>query len=579
MRKKIISFSVIFAILLSVLPYSAHGAYTNKDTFWNWLHGESAGIVKTVIGYAAGSVCTKSADGYHHATSYERDGGNGYYMCICTECGDRFKAYASDLQTAYDSYVDTLPAGGYNSSGEYVYTTGWILHEILVGDTDVKSEIANYDGKSTIHINTSGLDMFEFNPHFYLRFYITPETDLYLTLRRPSEFACTTSLGQTVRRGNVFLYAASTDTAVTGRLSDGKTGSTIWPSADFETITYTLPAGQTFYIWDSFNIARGNLKDFVGYLSLSLPTFTATPITPPAVDPYTIDSRVGSFTGDYGILGDNGTIIKSDTQHIVDEINSTVYNPVTNTTSTITDWRYDYSTRTYTVTTGAGDTQTITYGDEFITIEEGYITYNVYYLTEGTGSGTTCTHEYTATTTKAATCTASGQETYTCSLCGDAYTQRIAAAGHDWNVVQHVPTEYDETGQLITQGYTIFQCATCSEQYKDENGIGPPNSSTDTDDGDSDSGGGIFDGIFGALGSILGGLLSGLLSLLEALLEQVGKIISMVGELFGHIPEWFTGFTGFLSAIFSFLPSEFMTILLFGLLALVVVAVIKRFIA
>ncbi|MBQ9762507.1 MAG: type I pullulanase, partial [Oscillospiraceae bacterium] len=41
-----------------------------------------------------------------------------------------------------------------------------------------------------------------------------------------------------------------------------------------------------------------------------------------------------------------------------------------------------------------------------------------------------CEHSYTSKVTTAATCTTAGVRTYTCSLCGDSYTQSIAATGH-----------------------------------------------------------------------------------------------------------------------------------------------------
>ena len=43
-----------------------------------------------------------------------------------------------------------------------------------------------------------------------------------------------------------------------------------------------------------------------------------------------------------------------------------------------------------------------------------------------------CVHQYKSKVTKAATCTASGVRTYTCSKCGDTYTKKISALGHKW---------------------------------------------------------------------------------------------------------------------------------------------------
>ena len=50
----------------------------------------------------------------------------------------------------------------------------------------------------------------------------------------------------------------------------------------------------------------------------------------------------------------------------------------------------------------------------------------------GTSSGGTCTHSYTASVTTEPTCTTAGVKTYTCSSCGDSYTESIAATGHSY---------------------------------------------------------------------------------------------------------------------------------------------------
>ena len=58
--------------------------------------------------------------------------------------------------------------------------------------------------------------------------------------------------------------------------------------------------------------------------------------------------------------------------------------------------------------------------------------------------------------TTAATCTADGVKTYTCSLCGDSYTETIAALGHDWDagVQTTAPT-------ATTAGVMTYTCSRC----------------------------------------------------------------------------------------------------------------------
>lgn len=64
----------------------------------------------------------------------------------------------------------------------------------------------------------------------------------------------------------------------------------------------------------------------------------------------------------------------------------------------------------------------------------------------------THTHSYTSKVTKAATCAAAGECTYTCS-CGDSYTESIAATGsHNWVEKTHT-VHHDEVGHKEENGH------------------------------------------------------------------------------------------------------------------------------
>ena len=49
-----------------------------------------------------------------------------------------------------------------------------------------------------------------------------------------------------------------------------------------------------------------------------------------------------------------------------------------------------------------------------------------------TAKDSSCTHSYTSKVTAAATCTTAGTKTFTCSKCGDSYTQTVPATGHSY---------------------------------------------------------------------------------------------------------------------------------------------------
>ena len=71
-----------------------------------------------------------------------------------------------------------------------------------------------------------------------------------------------------------------------------------------------------------------------------------------------------------------------------------------------------------------------------------------------------CTHSYKSEVTTAATCLADGVKTYTCTLCGDLYTESIPATGHDYELTVVAPT-------CENNGYTIHACKNCSYSYND----------------------------------------------------------------------------------------------------------------
>lgn len=70
-----------------------------------------------------------------------------------------------------------------------------------------------------------------------------------------------------------------------------------------------------------------------------------------------------------------------------------------------------------------------------------------------------CEHIYVPEETTEPTCTAEGVKTFTCSECGDSYTEPIAAKGHDYSEEVTAPT-------CTEDGYTTYTCA-CGDTYKD----------------------------------------------------------------------------------------------------------------
>ncbi|MBQ3499469.1 MAG: peptidoglycan DD-metalloendopeptidase family protein [Clostridia bacterium] len=68
------------------------------------------------------------------------------------------------------------------------------------------------------------------------------------------------------------------------------------------------------------------------------------------------------------------------------------------------------------------------------------------------------THSYTSSVTKQPTCTEKGIRKYTCSSCGDTYTEDIAALGHN-----HIGSVTEPT--CTEQGFTTYTCSRCDNSY------------------------------------------------------------------------------------------------------------------
>lgn len=319
-------------------------------------------------------------------------------------------------------------------------------------------------------------------------------------------------------------------------------------------------------------------------------------------DYYDIDisnsTRPTVITGPVGYYdASNNLQVVNDTT-IVNETNNSYYNPVTNTSTDISYWSYDYSDRSYHLTLATGDTTTVTYGDEYIVIQEGDVIYNIYYVIQGGGSGeggSSCNHNYTSAVTTEPGCTTKGITTYTCDLCGHKYTEYIDALGHDWQATEEVPTTYalpesahcptcqgtsfthelnashDEytctcsnpdcgatwaETPVTTYGYTIYTCSRCGATQKD------------SEDPDS--------GLFTALGNFLADGIDWIVDKLVQLIDSIAGINEIFTEYVEQMKEKAGEYPAFISAFIAIMPEDLMTVVWFGVIAAVVLAVWKK---
>lgn len=209
-----------------------------------------------------------------------------------------------------------------------------------------------------------------------------------------------------------------------------------------------------------------------------------------------------------------------------------------------------------------------------------------------------CKHEYKPSNTKEPTCTEKGIITYTCSLCGDSYTETVKALGHDWHVVETVSSEPsassppssappDDSGapsatEAPTEpAYTLYRCSRCGEEYKDYDGSGPPAPPAD----EEEEGGiwgwikklfkSIVDGILGVLEEVVGGIIDFIVKLVDDFFEGVKSVVHNLIESLKQIADFGGEFKDFLGSVFSFLPPELVVLFSFIVSLAIVLAIIK----
>ena len=448
----------------------------------------------------------------------------------------------------YDKWVDSLPAPGYSSDGLLYWKVPIISYSANVG-----SNVVSF---------SKGMEFFVV--------YQIRNTNTYIDVVSGGFLAPIHG----THGLRIYSQSSSPDCGIMHwQGSFGLTsGSPYFSSGKFYSIgnPKSFVAGETVVSQNSRLTLDGKYDSAYPFYTVSgyLEVF-CTPLTLPG-DIYNSTSRPTAINGgNYGIVGDNGQITTvTNHNQIINETNNTYYNPATGQTQAITDWTYNYDGRIYDITLDTGDKVSVEYGDQNITITENTVNeggttvnnYTIYYILNGSGDTPSptpgpiaCPHNWQAGSSTVPTCTAPGKAVSVCSKCGQTKTDFLPALGHDWELVRTVPTEYDEAGTQTQAGYTLYECTRCKEQYKDTDSTGPPG-----DDPPED-----------------GGLIDFLNGIIQALSDNLSGAVELVLRFFREIPKLFDGFTGFLAAVFPFLPDEIMLLLTFGMAALVFVGVIK----
>ena len=374
------SFSLIVPVYANE-GSNSDSEYTQKSNFWHWIAGAGSPL-NGYVGYAFGAVCPESEDSYHYATSYEQYFSDGYYRCICSYCGKDFTAYASDLQQSYENQVEEMKKG--KKPTQITSSGSFIIHayDIWDGTGEVAkrntSSSPSWKQFTTLPIGPESdnwgmaLGLYGFHSSSKSVFGLFDETyDGAGTHRYWAGFApnLVAPVSGTYRCLECLRYTSKLE---------GKDGNISYKTENWNLGTFRhRSAGEVFKYSDSFMPYYEDMRAFQTLtIDFFFPYYEVIPDTAISNDTYAPATRPTSITGNYGIIGDNGQLTQvTDNSSIVNETTNQFFNPATGESATISDWTYNYEDRSYTVTTETGDTVTVTYGDENITIVQGGDTY------------------------------------------------------------------------------------------------------------------------------------------------------------------------------------------------------------
>ena len=354
------------------------------------------------------------------------EGKNTY---TCTDCGD--------------TYTETTPALGHDytaedDGGDTVYTckrcgdsyTELLPRENISLKAGQTSETYTLDGEKTISIEGDA-DIAKAN------------------------------LTYSEGTGAEVSYSASASASVSGYTQGG-----------YNCVISNIIDGSTStYYWSEANQSVGM------YARVDLGAevrFDAVQVSAPAHGDYCTNANVQLSSDGYnwttiGTFTSSRSSATTNTYTVPDSVESFRYIQVVITTARSYWWQL--SEIAWGSLSGSSFTRAAASG----TVQTGTLTTTELSFT-GVGAGTTSyvvdgvkyvieveedhVHSWEKTSETAPTCTADGTTTYTCSVCGDTYTETTPATGHSYNSVVTAPTCTDE-------GYTTHTCSTCGDTYTD----------------------------------------------------------------------------------------------------------------
>lgn len=401
---------------------------------------------------------------------------------------------SDDMKNDYNDFVSTLPATGYDSAGKLLWQPKWsdavdnqlgfsvYYYRVDESTYFIKSGVGDvFCGKSPQYDYTasfSGSDLFitrsapKSSSSFSLIFQCRPDmvfavpiAGSYKMLKSPAIVAsCETALNSNFyTQTNYDWFAQSSQTLGAGGYYYNTYPYKFWNATQTDKVQQI-----------DVSSCRANIR-------VTTPVFEVTPLasnTTTINNTYNINTRVNNFQGNYY---NNVTNNYYNNTTIINETTNNYYDMTTNNYYTMSNWSYDYQSRTYFVTLEDGTTITVQFGDDCLTITNNNVENSYQYVINNNNTPSpnpetpaACKHNWTETIDVAPTCLEGGHANFTCSLCGETYEQILSAKGHNWTVKEHVNTVYGENGVIVTQGHTLYECSACGEQWYTETATPPP---------------------------------------------------------------------------------------------------------
>lgn len=361
-RKIIAVFMAAMVVATTCVVPSFATDYQSKYNFWNWAYDNSWFLGKLITG-SADNVCSVSEDTLHHSTNHQKGevvDGNQQYTCICDDCGQTFSAVATDLESSYNDGLDGI---SYVDSNGYSAANGqwrFIEYNSILGTYGL-----SVDSDTTLRVQVRASQS-NAQPTFQLGYLFSVPVDCKVLFVGAFKYKQVGSDTYAEAFSKFSPASNPVDTLGAGTFID-------------DTRTFNATANVKYYystakIWCPSG-ANGTVEFMIPRVYIALD------------DPASAYERIPVNIGGSVQYTDDNSNNKIYDAEFMDFSTNEYHNPVTDYSTKVDNWNYDYSTRTFTGCTEDGDVK-IVYGDEYMSVTENGNIYNYYYSSDsGSGSG------------------------------------------------------------------------------------------------------------------------------------------------------------------------------------------------